>query len=93
MGFHKSVLLQISKRQAPEDKDRYFGACGLINHDHQPPQLPNYSIGLAVAYRKLIVEYLKWTGSLDILFVHITYQNPRGAITGGQLGDYRQLLG
>jgi hypothetical protein len=81
--MNEHIFTQVVKRDAINEKDRYFGVSALIQHvvRHNdtplPPmsssdfttRTPDYNISLAVTYEKLFFELQRWTNSLDILLL------------------------
>jgi hypothetical protein len=66
---HESIFMQIKMRQATKIEDRYYGVHSLINQNRKSARVPDYTLGLARIYRRLFLELLLWTKSLDILLL------------------------
>ena len=83
LDMHEHIFTEIVKRDATNEKDRYFGVSALIqqvvrhNDTPLPPMsssdfttgTPDYNTSLTLAYERLFIELLKWTDSLDILLL------------------------
>jgi hypothetical protein len=65
----EAIILQIWLRKATEARDRYFGVHGLINKQKNEATMVDLTVGLDRIYRRLFIELLKWTGSLDIMLL------------------------
>jgi hypothetical protein len=83
LDMHEHIFTEIVKRDATQEKDRYFGVSALIQQvvRHNDTPLPlmsssdftsgttDYNTSLTLAYERLFFELLKWTNSLDILLL------------------------
>jgi hypothetical protein len=66
---NEAILMQIRTRKATNTKDRYYGVHSLINRTKKWRTMPDYTMSLGRIYRRLFLELLRYTGSLDILLM------------------------
>jgi Heterokaryon incompatibility protein (HET) len=67
LSVQEAILMQLVERQTTKSRDRYYGVLGLISAESQPQMMPDYSLSIERTYRRLFLELLRWTRSLDIL--------------------------
>ena len=69
LATQEAIILQIWLRKATEARDRYFGVHSLINKQKNEAAMADLTVSLDRIYRRLFIELLKWTGSLDIMLL------------------------
>lgn len=67
LSIQEGIWMQLVERQTTESRDRYYAVLGLISMESQPQMMPDYSLNIERTYRRLFLELLRWTRSLDIL--------------------------